>query len=126
MKILQANRDAVWACDTEVMNIDVKTQGPVGNGQVTCVSMYGGPDIEFPMGKGFAIWIENIGQAKGLLKEYFQEWFEDPNYEKIWHNYGFDRHVMMNEGIDCKGFAGDTMHMARLWDTSRDKGISSR
>ena len=25
-------------------------------------------------------------------------------------------------GIDCKGFAGDTMHMARLWDTSRDKG----
>ena len=108
------------------MNIDVKTQGPVGNGQVTCVSMYGGPDIEFPMGKGFAIWIENIGQAKGLLKEYFQEWFEDPNYEKIWHNYGFDRHVMMNEGIDCKGFAGDTMHMARLWDTSRDKGISSR
>ena len=39
----------------------------------------------------------------------------------MWHNYGFDRHVMNNENINCKGFYGDTMHMARLWDTSRDK-----
>ena len=28
---------------------------------------------------------------------------------------------MNNENINCKGFYGDTMHMARLWDTSRDK-----
>ena len=33
----------------------------------------------------------------------------------------YARHVMFNEGIDCRGFAGDTMHMARLWDTSLDK-----
>lgn len=39
----------------------------------------------------------------------------------MWHNYGFDRHVLYNEGIDALGFAGDTMHMARLWDTSRSK-----
>lgn len=38
---------------------------------------------------------------------------------KCWHNYGFDRHVMLNTGIDCKGFGGDTMHMARLADASR-------
>lgn len=43
----------------------------------------------------------------------------------MWHNYGFDRHVLFNEGIDAQGFAGDTMHMARLWDTSRDKYASS-
>jgi DNA polymerase I len=28
---------------------------------------------------------------------------------------------MWNEGIDCQGFGGDTMHMARLQDTSRLK-----
>ena len=39
----------------------------------------------------------------------------------MWHNYGFDRHVIENEGIYPKGFGGDTMHMARLWDTSRDR-----
>jgi hypothetical protein len=41
--------------------------------------------------------------------------------KKVWHNYGFDRHVLFNEGLNCRGFAGDTMHMARLWDSSRDK-----
>ena len=46
----------------------------------------------------------------------------------MWHNYGFDRHVMFNspdgrkeQRINCMGFAGDTMHMARLWDTSMEK-----
>ena len=28
---------------------------------------------------------------------------------------------MGNEGINCGGFGGDTMHMARLWDTSRSR-----
>ena len=40
-------------------------------------------------------------------------------YKKIWHNYGFDRHIFYNHGIDVKGFGGDTMHMARLADASR-------
>jgi DNA polymerase-1 len=39
----------------------------------------------------------------------------------VWHHYGFDRHVLWNEGIDVYGFGGDTMHMARLQDTSRAK-----
>ncbi len=45
---------------------------------------------------------------------------------QVWHNYGFDRHMMRNKfGIECRGFAGDTMHMARLWDSSRaGKGYS--
>ena len=48
----------------------------------------------------------------------------------MWHNYGFDRHVLGNhvdEGlrIDCKGFESDTMHLARLWNSSRQgKGYS--
>ena len=38
---------------------------------------------------------------------------------KVWHNYGFDRHILYNHGINVKGFGGDTMHMARLADPSR-------
>lgn len=37
----------------------------------------------------------------------------------MWHNYGFDRHILYNHGINIKGFGGDTMHMARLADPSR-------
>ena len=35
------------------------------------------------------------GQAEGVLGE-FKEWFENPNFKKVWHNYGFDRHVLAN------------------------------
>ena len=120
LKILSINDDKVWACDTEVMDIDVKSQGPVGNGRVTCVSIYGGPEVDFGDGPGSALWIDNLDKSTGVL-QVFKDWFENPSIKKVWHNYGFDRHVMNNEGIDCQGFAGDTMHMARLWDTSRDK-----
>lgn len=38
---------------------------------------------------------------------------------QVWHNYSFDRHVMERLGLRMRGFGGDTMHMARLWDSSR-------
>eukprot|EP00981_Chlorochromonas_danica_P006017 scaffold1244_cov162-Ochromonas_danica.AAC.53 len=118
LSVLNRHPEAIWACDTEVADIDVSAQSPVGNGKVICVSIYGGDEIDF--GSGSSLWIDNAGDAEGVLQE-FKEWFESPDYKKVWHNYGFDRHVMQNEGIKCGGFAGDTMHMARLWDTSRDK-----
>lgn len=59
----------------------------------------------------------------------FREFFEDKNIKKVWHNYSFDRHVMGNMDIvdeqgeirklNCQGMEADTMHMARLWDSSR-------
>lgn len=49
----------------------------------------------------------------------FKEYLEDPTYLKCWHNYGFDRHIFFNHGINVRGFGGDTMHMARLQDPSK-------
>ena len=40
----------------------------------------------------------------------------------MFHNYGFDRHIFYNHGINVRGFGGDTMHMARLFDSSRNPG----
>eukprot|EP00934_Nitzschia_sp_Nitz4_P000646 Nitzschia sp. Nitz4//scaffold76_size158648//152025//155439//NITZ4_002573-RA/size158648-snap-gene-0.316-mRNA-1//-1//CDS//3329557926//646//frame0 len=120
--LMNADPKIFHACDTEVMDIDLKVVGPVGNGYVTCASIYSGPDFDYGLGDGpgTRLWIDNLDDACGILQE-FKAWFEDPRFLKIWHHYGFDRHVMWNEGIDCQGFAGDTMHMARLQDTSRDK-----
>ena len=123
MKVLmEADPSVFHACDTEVMDIDLKQVGPVGNGYVTCVSIYSGPDFDYGLGDGpgTALWIDNLDDAYGVLQE-FKAWFEDPTKFKVWHNYGFDRHVLWNEGIDCQGFGGDTMHMARLQNTSRSK-----
>lgn len=106
----------VHACDTEVGQIDLSVQGPVGNGKVICASIYCGEDFDF--GNGPRIWIDNLDEAEGTL-DLFKEFFEDKKYLKVWHNVGFDRHILFNHGINVKGFAGDTMHMARLWDSSR-------
>ena len=118
----QESTQVFHACDTEVMEIDLKNVGPVGNGYVTCASIYSGPDFDYGLGDGpgTALWIDNLDDSFGILQE-FKEFFEDPEYKTVWHNYGFDRHVMWNEGIDVRGFGGDTMHMARLQDTSRAK-----
>lgn len=120
LRILNNHPSAIWACDTEVADIDVSSQSPVGNGQVICISIYGGPQIDFGKGPGGILWIENMDDSDGIAL-LFKDWFESNTYKKVWHNYGFDRHVMYNMGIDCKGFYGDTMHMARVWDTSLDK-----
>lgn len=106
LNVLYKYPNAYWACDTETTGLDIKSQGPVGNGAVTCISIYGGPDIDFGDGPGSALWIENIDKSAGLIQE-FKQWFEDEKYKKVWHNYGFDRHVMFNEGVDCKGFGGE-------------------
>eukprot|EP00957_Ditylum_brightwellii_P201240 15324718-Ditylum_brightwellii.AAC.1 len=88
------------------MDIDVKTVGPVGNGYVTCLSIYSGPDFDYGLGleKGSVLWIDNLDDAY----VYF-------NISKIG--------CKMN-GINVQGFGGDTMHMARLQDTSRSKATS--
>ena len=132
-KLMQDKLDNPWrihACDTEVMDIDLKQVGPVGHGYVTCLSVYSGPDFDYGLGagegdgeqkqKGTMLWVDNLDDAHGILHE-FQLWLEDETILKVWHNYGFDRHVLYNEGINVKGFGGDTMHMARLADTSRMK-----
>ena len=41
----------LWACDTEVADIELKVEGPVGNGKATCVSIYGGPHVDFGDGQ---------------------------------------------------------------------------
>lgn len=62
--------------------------------------------------------------------EVLRGFLESPDMRKAWHNYSFDRHVLGNiraggRPLQAAGFHADTMHMARLWDSSRKgKGYS--
>jgi DNA polymerase-1 len=62
---------------------------------------------------------ENKTDELQAIWEAFRPFFESQTLRKVWHNYSFDRHVMERMGIGMEGFDGDTMHMARLWDSSR-------
>lgn len=107
------------AWDTETIDLDVKNEQVIGNGRIICASAFGGPDIDFGNGpsnnkyKILGLIIDNFAQNSDLILG-LKDYFEDSNFKKIWHNYGFDRHIFYNHGIDVQGFAGDTMHMARL------------
>mmetsp|Transcript_27035 Transcript_27035/g.43449 ORF Transcript_27035/g.43449 Transcript_27035/m.43449 type:complete len:744 (+) Transcript_27035:58-2289(+) len=115
ISVLYEYRDRYHACDTEVAGIDMD-KSPIGQGFVTCATIFCGPDVDF--GNGPKLFIDNLDDAEGTL-DLFQNYFEDIQIKKVWHNYGFDRHVLWNHGIDVQGLGGDTMHMARLWHASR-------
>ncbi|KAJ8443205.1 hypothetical protein Cgig2_017198 [Carnegiea gigantea] len=111
-------RDLIHACDTEVSKIDAKQETPVGHGEMICFSIYSGEEVHYGNGKS-CVWVDVLdGGGKDILAE-FAPFFEDPSIKKVWHNYSFDCHVVENYGIRLSGFHADTMHMARLWDSSR-------
>lgn len=90
-------------------------RSPYGHGIVTCISLYVGPDVDF--GNGPRLWVDLLDGDPAIWKQW-QEYLEDASILKVWHNYSFDRAVLSNHGVRCKGFGGDTMHMARLWNAS--------
>ncbi|MES1908076.1 MAG: hypothetical protein MHM6MM_001082 [Cercozoa sp. M6MM] len=79
-----------------------------------------------------------VGKADEPLQA-LRAFLESNRVPKVWHNLSFDRHVLYRHGIDVavglpeqpdglespldtetvSGFAGDTMHMARIYDTGR-------
>ncbi|KAL9292100.1 DNA polymerase I B, chloroplastic/mitochondrial [Arabidopsis thaliana] len=116
--LMNQYRNLVHACDTEVSRIDVKTETPVDHGEMICFSIYCGSEADFGDGKS-CIWVDVLGEnGRDILAE-FKPFFEDSSINKVWHNYSFDNHIIRNYGIKLSGFHGDTMHMARLWDSSR-------
>ncbi|KAJ6293241.1 hypothetical protein OIU78_025265 [Salix suchowensis] len=118
-KLTNQYRHLIHACDTEVAKIDVSEETPIDHGEITCFSIYSGPEADFGNGKS-CIWVDVLdGGGRDLLHE-FALFFESPEIKKVWHNYSFDNHVIENYGISVSGFHADTMHMARLWDSSRN------
>ncbi|KAJ7554012.1 hypothetical protein O6H91_06G122400 [Diphasiastrum complanatum] len=116
-RLMGEYRDLVHACDTEVADIDVKEESPVGHGYMTCFSIYCGPNADFGDGKS-RLWVDVLDSKEEVL-ELFKVYFEDPGIKKVWHNFSFDRHILANHGIRVSGFHADTIHLARLWDSAR-------
>ncbi|XP_057856787.2 DNA polymerase I B, chloroplastic/mitochondrial isoform X2 [Cryptomeria japonica] len=116
-KLMGEYRNLVHACDTEVADIDVKTESPVGHGKIICFSVYCGLEASFGDGKS-CVWVDVLDGGEDVLSV-FAPYFEDPSIRKVLHNYSFDRHILGNHGINVCGFYADTMHLARLWNSAR-------
>mgnify|MGYP001245206131 CR=1 FL=1 len=56
---LASASDRYHAVDTEVDGIDLSREGPVGNGVVTCFTVYSGPDFSYDgVNKGKALFVD--------------------------------------------------------------------
>ncbi|CAL4893473.1 unnamed protein product [Urochloa decumbens] len=110
----------IHACHTEVAQIDAKEKTPVGHREVICFTIYSANSdaqaADFGNGKT-CIWVDVLDGGRGVLME-FAAFFEDPSIKKVWHNYSSDSHAIKKYGIKVAGFHADTMHLARLWDSS--------
>jgi len=106
------------AIDTETCQWE-PGQSPYTSGRVICFSIYCGDDVDF--GSGPRLWVDNMDMDGNMrdMVEAFRPYLEDSGTKKVFHHYSFDRAMFFNEGINIKGFAGDTMHMARLQHTDR-------
>jgi len=120
LEALKLHKDRVHAWDTETYDLllgrSKKARSPVTHGKIVCATCFCGDDVDF--GNGPRLYIDNLDDAEGILLNFFKEYFEDESYRKVFHNYSFDRHMFRREGIKLKGFLADTLHLARLNDTS--------
>lgn len=116
MSLREQHRFHALDTETKDWEPDLSTYG---HGRVICFSIYCGDDVDF--GSGPRVWVDNMdekGNTRGLI-EYFRPYLEDAGLKKVFHNYSFDRAMFFNEGVTVAGFAGDTMHMARLQHSDR-------
>jgi len=117
LKELYRLRDRAHAWDTESAGLALSSRdapSPVTRGRVICATCFCGEDADF--GNGPRLFIDNDGDH-GMLG-FFKEYFEDAGFQKVFHNYSFDRHLLARHGIHVRGLHADTLHLARLFDTS--------
>lgn len=117
-QLLQIPPENPVAWDTETTGVNPAKESPVHNGRVICATAYAGDHVDF--GSGPRLFIDCLDGEQSLL-DVFKPYFESSISLKVWHHYGFDRHVLENHNIVPQGFAGDTMHMARLLNTTHTR-----
>ena len=65
-RALRENPQRIFACDTEVKNIDVLKESPRGHGTVTCFSVYCG-NVHFGKESSEApqthLWVDTMGKG---------------------------------------------------------------
>ena len=56
-RLMEMPPHMIHACDTEVADIDI-TKSPIGQGRVTCLSIYSGPEVDLGRGPNTALWVD--------------------------------------------------------------------
>lgn len=113
-----------FGVDTEA-NVDID-RSPAGQGSAYCWSLAWAPRDALTHPRGMPVCSRAFIWAEYL--PVFKAWLEDPAVPKVGHNvFTFDRHIVLNAGIDMQGIVGDTLRMSRFLnaDSSVDHSLKS-
>ena len=66
---------------SQVSDINIKKESPVGHGNVICFSIYCGPDADFGNGKN-CIWVDVLDTQSEIWLA-FKDYFEDSTIRKV-------------------------------------------
>ncbi|CAD7957605.1 unnamed protein product [Amoebophrya sp. A120] len=120
LRILEKQGDRPHFWDTESKDIQLgrlrSPQSPLHHGELIVASCWVGDDVDF--GNGPRLFIDNYHSKLLGDGSPFKEYFENPQYRKVFHNFAYDYKVLLRAGIQLQGFYADTLHLARLQDSS--------
>jgi hypothetical protein len=80
---------------SKVAKIDVKQETPVDHGEITCFSIYGGPEADFGGGKS-CIWVDVLDGGGKEILEKFANFFSDPSIMKVSFSFFFYPFYIIN------------------------------
>ena len=80
---------------SKVVKIDVKQETFVDHGEITCFSMYSGPEANFGGGKS-CIWIDVLDGGGKEVLEKFAEFFSDSFIRKVKFSFFFPTLYVLN------------------------------
>lgn len=104
--------------DTETVGCDPGKESPVERARVWCLTLAWGTPRPFDAYDGPSDFDRAFIPREYL--HHIKPWLEDHCAPKVGTNiFGFDRHVLRNEGIELRGIVGDTLRMSRLLDPSK-------
>lgn len=106
-----------FGLDCETVGVDPSEESPVGRGSVVCWSI-SWPDAsvgrsrhDTPLAGRAFLWASTL--------PVFRDWLADPAVGKVGHSiWGFDRHVLRNDGFKLEGITADTLRLGRLCNAS--------
>lgn len=102
-------QEPLVSLDTETTGCDPRKESPVQRARLFCMTL---------------AWREfDDIHAAFVTREWvpaLRAWLECDRFKKVGQNiFGFDRHVLKNEGITLRGIEGDTLRMSKLLNPSK-------
>lgn len=102
-------QEPLVSLDTETTGCNPKKESPVQRARLFCMTLAWRDFDDIHAAFVTREWVPAL-----------RAWLESDRYRKVGQNiFGYDRHVLKNEGIKLRGIEGDTLRMSKLLNPAK-------